>query len=228
MDPDAKLFNMFFTKSDASVSSARGVVAAARARGAARLRNRAGADIPPAITSAVTVTRDLAQGLRVRCRHCQRPQRARRATAANAVLQGQELPGLLPDRPLADPARAGGVRLLDQLDLQLTVNGTVRQTDTTGNLVFKPAETISELSTFANVAPGDVLLTGTPSGCALRVPPPPIRRLVQLLPERQFWKLFLNGQRRRPQYLQPGDRINARIHSADGRVDLGEQVTRIE
>jgi 2-keto-4-pentenoate hydratase/2-oxohepta-3-ene-1,7-dioic acid hydratase in catechol pathway len=93
--------------------------------------------------------------------------------------------------------------------------------------VFKPAETISELSTFANVAPGDVLMTGTPSGCALRVPPPPIRRLIQMLPERQFWKLFLKAQGRRPQYLRPGDRINASIHSADGQVDLGEQMTEV-
>jgi hypothetical protein len=44
------------------------------------------------------------------------------------------------------------------------------------NLVFKPSEPISELSTFANVATGDVLLTGTPNGCALRVPRPPLRR----------------------------------------------------
>jgi hypothetical protein len=50
---------------------------------------------------------------------------------------------------------------------------------------------------------------------------------VQLLPERQFWKLFLKSQSRRPQYLQPGDRINATIRSADGRVDLGEQVIRV-
>ena len=57
--------------------------------------------------------------------------------------------------------------LLDNLDLELRVNRGVRQNDTTANLVFKPWETISELSTFANVAPGDVLLTGTPSGCAL-------------------------------------------------------------
>ena len=93
--------------------------------------------------------------------------------------------------------------------------------------MFKPAETISELSTFADVLPGDVLLTGTPSGCALRVPSPPLRRLLQVLPERVVWKLFLNGQARRPQYLKPGDRITARIRSRDGAVDLGEQVTDI-
>ena len=93
--------------------------------------------------------------------------------------------------------------------------------------MFKPAETISELSTFASVVPGDVLLTGTPSGCALRVPPAPIRRLLQLLPERQFWNLFVKAQRRRPQYLQHRDLINAQIYSADGRIDLGKQETRV-
>jgi hypothetical protein len=57
--------------------------------------------------------------------------------------------------------------------------------------------------TFANIARGDALLTGTLSGCALRLPPAPVRRIVQLLPERQFWKLFLNTQRRRAEYLRP-------------------------
>jgi 2-keto-4-pentenoate hydratase/2-oxohepta-3-ene-1,7-dioic acid hydratase in catechol pathway len=116
---------------------------------------------------------------------------------------------------------------LDNLELELAANGTVRQRDSTGNLVFKPAETISELSTFANLGTGDVLLSGTPSGCALRVPPLAIRRIVQLLPERQFWKLFLRSQSRRLEYLQPGDRISARIYSADGRLDLGEQRTEV-
>ena len=117
--------------------------------------------------------------------------------------------------------------LIDDLDLKLAVNGEVRQSDSTKNLVFKPAETISELSTFANIAAGDVLLTGTPSGCALRLPPAPVRRVVQLLPERQFWRLFRKAQGRRRQYLRAGDAISARIASPDGRLDLGEQTTRI-
>lgn len=112
-------------------------------------------------------------------------------------------------------------------ELELAVNGTVRQRDNTANLVFKLSETISELSTFANVATGDVLLTGTPSGCALRVPRPPLRRLLQLLPERTFWKLFMQAQLRRPHYLKPGDQISARIWSRDHAVDLGEQITQI-
>ena len=59
------------------------------------------------------------------------------------------------------------------------------------------------------------------------MPPPAIRRIVQLLPERQFWKLFLKSQGQRPQYLRPGDRVSARIVSVDGRLDLGEQRTEV-
>jgi hypothetical protein len=59
------------------------------------------------------------------------------------------------------------------------------------------------------------------------VPPPAVRRIAQLLPAAQFWKLFLRSQSRRPQYLRPGDRISARIYSADGRLDLGEQQTEV-
>jgi 2,4-diketo-3-deoxy-L-fuconate hydrolase len=56
---------------------------------------------------------------------------------------------------------------------------------------------------------------------------PPLRRLLELLPERRHWKLFLRCQGRRPHYLKPGDRIDARIWSRDGSLDLGEQNTEI-
>src|SRR5271157_555633 len=141
--------------------------------------------------------------------------------------KGKSYRGFCPIGPWLTVPDADEFARLDNLELLLTVNGAVRQRDSTRNLVFKPAETISELSTFANIAPGDVLLTGTPSGCALRLPPAPVRRIVQLLPERRFWKLFLNAQRRRTEYLRPGDLVAARIFSADGTLDLGEQTTAV-
>jgi 2-keto-4-pentenoate hydratase/2-oxohepta-3-ene-1,7-dioic acid hydratase in catechol pathway len=141
--------------------------------------------------------------------------------------KGKSYRGFCPIGPWLTILEPEEFAVLDRLDLRLAVNGVVRQSDSTANLVFKPAETISELSTFANIDPGDVLLTGTPAGCALRLPPPAIRRIAQLLPERQFWKLFLEAQSRRSQYLQPGDRINATIRSPDGGIDLGEQITRV-
>ena len=91
--------------------------------------------------------------------------------------------------------------------------------------MFGLAETLVELTTFSDLSPGDLILTGTPAGCALRVPRPPVRRLMQLLPERVLWKVFVKAQQKRPAYLHPGDRMTLTIRSTDGRLDLGEQQT---
>ncbi len=227
MDPDAKLFNMFFTKSDASLASAREAVARPRHVALLDCEIELALVFRRSISSAVTVTRgtlkDYVFGVAIAndlsARDVQLPQ--------TQFFKGKSYRGFCPLGPWLTALEDAEFDRLDDLELELAVNGTVRQRDSTRNLVFKPAETITELSTFANIAPGDVLLTGTPSGCALRVPPPPIRRIVQLLPEGQFWKLFLKSQGRRAEYLRHGDSISARIFSADGRLDLGEQRTEV-
>ena len=223
LDPDAKTFNMFFTKSDASISAANGIVH--RPAHVALLDYEielalvfrrsvsSPVTVPPAALKdfvfAVTMANDIS------ARDVQLPQ--------TQFFKGKSYRGFCPIGPWLTVLEPLEFALLDNLDLRLSVNGIVRQHDTTANLVFKPAETISELSTFANLAPGDVLLTGTPSGCALRAPPPMVRRVLQLLPEPQFWKLFIASQCRRPEYLKSGDTITATIRSADGRLGLGEQ-----
>ena len=227
MDPDAKLFNMFFTKADASISSAREAVARPQHVKLLDYEIELALVFRREISSAVTVTRDtladyvfaLTIANDLSARDVQLPQ--------TQFFKGKSYRGFCPVGPWLTVLEREDFGKIDDLQLELAVNGKVRQRDNTAGLVFKPAETISELSTFANVAPGDILLTGTPSGCALRVPPPPLRRLLQLLPERPFWKLFLKSQGRRPQYLKPGDRINARIWSRDGTLDLGEQITEL-
>ncbi len=120
----------------------------------------------------------------------------------------------------ADVARIGA------LDLELKVDGQVRQRDSTRNLVFGPAETLTELSGVHDFAPGDLIATGTPAGCALAVPAPWKQRLAALLPERKKWEIFLAQQAKRP-YLQPGQVVEASIRSADGVIDLGVQRNRI-
>ena len=227
MNPDAKLFNMFFTKSDASISSARDSVERPKHVKLLDYEIELALVFRRPITSAVTVTNDTLKdyvfGITIAndlsARDVQLPQMQ--------FFKGKSYRGFCPLGPWLTVLEPEEFSYLDALELQLSVNGNVRQRDTTKNLVFKPAETISELSTFANVAVGDVLLTGTPSGCALRVPPAPVRRVLQLLPERQFWNLFAKAQSRRPNYLKPGDKISARIWSADNRIDLGEQTTTV-
>ena len=128
-----------------------------------------------------------------------------------------------PHLALLDESNIG---LIKQLRLTLTVNGQVRQDDTTANLVYGPAETLTELSRIQDFDAGDLLSTGTPAGCALSVPSPAKQRISQLLPEKTRWKLFFKIQSKRTQYLKPGDLVEARIRSADG-IDLGVQRNRI-
>jgi 2-keto-4-pentenoate hydratase/2-oxohepta-3-ene-1,7-dioic acid hydratase in catechol pathway len=226
MDPDAKLFNMFFTKSDASVAAAQGAVVRPRHVALLDYEIELALVFRRVVDKPVTVTRqqlkDYVFGIAIAndlsARDVQLPQ--------TQFFKGKSYRGFCPLGPWLTVLEADEFDLLEDLQLELAVNGAMRQRDSTRNLVFKPAETISELSTFANIAPGDVLLTGTPSGCALRVPPSAIRRIVQLLPERQFWNLFLRSQSQRPHYLKPGDRVDAHIYRADRTIDLGEQ--RIE
>src|SRR5271168_5101816 len=227
MDPDAKAFNMFFTKSDASVTSAKGTVTAPKHVSLLDYEVELALIFRRPIVSAETATREtlkdyvfaVAIANDISARDVQLPQMQ--------FFKGKSYRGFCPIGPWLTVLEPHEFAWLDNLEISLSVNGALRQNDTTANLVFKPAETISELSTFADTAPGDVLLTGTPSGCALRVPPPPVRRLLGLLPERRFWALFLSSQRRRPEYLKPGDIMKATIRCADGGIDLGEQVTRI-
>ena len=116
---------------------------------------------------------------------------------------------------------------LHQLQLRLTVNGEVRQSDSTANLVYGPAETLTELSGVQDLFVGDLLATGTPSGCALSVPSPGKMRVAELLPEAAKWKMFMNVQAGRTQYLKAGDIVEASIKSVDGGVDLGVQRNRV-
>jgi 2-keto-4-pentenoate hydratase/2-oxohepta-3-ene-1,7-dioic acid hydratase in catechol pathway len=50
------------------------------------------------------------------------------------------------------------------LTIQLFQNGHLRQNSNTSQLIFKPADLVSFISTNLTLLPGDVILTGTPSG----------------------------------------------------------------
>lgn len=51
--------------------------------------------------------------------------------------------------------------------IRTSVNGKVVQEDSTADLVFGPAALVAYLSTMVTLAPGDLILTGTPAGVAL-------------------------------------------------------------
>ena len=59
-------------------------------------------------------------------------------------------------------------------DIRLTtrVNGETRQDDRTGRLIFGFRYLIDYISTFTTLVPGDVIVTGTPTGAGARFDPP--------------------------------------------------------
>jgi len=228
MNPDAKAFNMFFEKADCSVSPPQGNVTRPAHVALLDYEVELALVFGKAITGPITVTADKLHefvfGITIAndlsARDVQIPQMQ--------FFKGKSYRGFCPMGPYLAVLDRDDFRYLDHLTLTLAVNGEVRQHDETKNLVYKPAETITEMSNFSDVSPGDVLLTGTPSGCALRIPPPLVRKLMQLvLSDREFWATFRKVQGRRPQYLKPGDLMMATIASADRVIDLGEQRVRV-
>jgi 2-keto-4-pentenoate hydratase/2-oxohepta-3-ene-1,7-dioic acid hydratase in catechol pathway len=61
---------------------------------------------------------------------------------------------------------------LADIALQTRVNGEVRQSDRTGRMIFPFRKLIAYISTFTTLVPGDVIVTGTPTGAGARFDPP--------------------------------------------------------
>ena len=54
--------------------------------------------------------------------------------------------------------------VLDKGDLEMNVNGTVRQKSDLSKLIWTIPELVADLSTFYHLLPGDLIFTGTPEG----------------------------------------------------------------
>jgi 2-keto-4-pentenoate hydratase/2-oxohepta-3-ene-1,7-dioic acid hydratase in catechol pathway len=61
---------------------------------------------------------------------------------------------------------------IDDIALTTRVNGEVRQHDRTGRMIFSFRKIITYISTFTTLVPGDVIVTGTPTGAGARRDPP--------------------------------------------------------
>jgi fumarylpyruvate hydrolase len=68
-----------------------------------------------------------------------------------------------PIGPIVPAAQAGDV---NNADISLNVNGQVRQSSNVSKLIWNIAETIEHLSALWELAPGDLIFSGTPEGVA--------------------------------------------------------------
>lgn len=65
--------------------------------------------------------------------------------------------------PLSETVPADGIDIGD-LEMELTVNGEIRQKVNTGKMIFSPAKVIAHVSRYMTIEAGDILATGTPEG----------------------------------------------------------------
>jgi 2-keto-4-pentenoate hydratase/2-oxohepta-3-ene-1,7-dioic acid hydratase (catechol pathway) len=89
--------------------------------------------------------------------------------------------------PLGPIVRTADEVDVNNLTLDLLVNGDLRQSESAGNMLFPPAEVVAWLSQGITLEPGDIITLGTPGGCGYQLSP--------------------------PQYLQAGDVVECRITS---------------
>ena len=122
----------------------------------------------------------------------------------------------------------GDFEQLYSLELTLTLNGEVKQNAVTGQLIHKPAKTLSEISGFANLLAGDCLLTGTPggvlAGANLKVA---MAILLNFQKDEKRREKFTRAQLARTRFLEPGDVLELSIRTTDGAIDLGRQRNQI-
>ena len=137
--------------------------------------------------------------------------------------ESKSYPTFTPVGPWLTLVDTADLARLDSLRLTLRVNDEVRQDSTAADMIVRPAQALTLLSRFQPMAPGDLLLTGTPGGTALKAPARIAGLVAGLLPPATRWKLFFKRQAANPRYLHDGDVITATIASPDGRLDLGTQ-----
>lgn len=98
-------------------------------------------------------------------------------------LNGKWADGFLPLGPYL--TTADEIDDVQTLDLELSVNGRVRQKADTSQMIFTVTDIVSFLSYLMTLEPGDVIATGTPEGVAMAT----------------------------GEFLQPGDKIQCKIEN---------------
>ncbi len=226
MNPDDKKFNMFFTKSSASVCPGSSDIVCPDHVELLDYEVELGLVIGKQVSAAQSVTsenlHEYVAGIvianDVSARDIQFSQ--------SQFYKSKSYRTFCPVGPVLCLLEKEDMHYLDKLQLELSVNGQVRQQDSSANLVFKPSETLSEFTQMSDLDPGDLILTGTPHGCALQVDPALIKK-VYSMPEDTKWEYFKSEQKKNGRYLEQGDEIKLTIISDDKKVNLGAQNNRI-
>jgi 2-keto-4-pentenoate hydratase/2-oxohepta-3-ene-1,7-dioic acid hydratase in catechol pathway len=114
------------------------------------------------------------------------------------------------------------------LEISLVYREVERQRAVSSQLIYKPAETLTQLAGIMDLKAGDLILTGTPGGVIAQGTPKLVESLKTYL---------LDDQRRREEmvvemktladFLQPGDTLTLSMRDVNRGLDLGAQLSAI-
>ena len=117
---------------------------------------------------------------------------------------------------------------LMNLEISLVYRDIERQSAVSSQLIYKPAETLTQLAGIMDLEAGDLILTGTPGGVIAQGTPKLVESLKTYL---------LDDQRRREEmvvemktlaaFLQPGDTLTLTMRDVNRSLDLGGQLSTI-
>lgn len=116
------------------------------------------------------------------------------------------------------------IQKIHDLEIKLWVNDELRQDAHTSQLISKPEQALTKASQFLDLEVGDVVLTGTPGGVAIKAPNPKLVHLMRLLfSPKKLGAMMIKGQLKSGKFLKNGDQVRCSLKSSDGSIDCGEQ-----
>jgi len=221
-------FNLLFMKAPSSLSGPNDDIVRPRGVRLLDYELELGLVVGSPITKRTTVTRDnlidyiagIVISNDVSARDVQIPQ--------GQWFKGKSFRTFCPTGPYLYLLDANDVERLHDLEIRLEVNGEMRQQSNTKQLLYGPAETLTELSGVMDLCPGDLIQTGTPGGVAVSAPSAAVQRVMRfVMNEKKLMKLFVKRQSENPKFLKDGDVLRLTMRSADGAIDLGVMETRV-
>ncbi|MEQ5840096.1 fumarylacetoacetate hydrolase family protein [Paraburkholderia acidicola] len=113
---------------------------------------------------------------------------------------------------------------LENLEISLTYQGERRQHAITSQLIFKPAETLTQIASITDLGFGDMILTGTPGGVIAQGTPKLIETLkTHLLDDASRREGIRVEMKNLANFLQPGESVSLTMRDLHADVDLGGQ-----
>jgi 2-keto-4-pentenoate hydratase/2-oxohepta-3-ene-1,7-dioic acid hydratase in catechol pathway len=133
-----------------------------------------------------------------------------------------------PAGPILYLLEDGDIDQMYSLQLTLKMNGKIKQDASTDLLIHKPPKTLTDISKFSDMNAGDCILTGTPGGVlggtSLKTG---LAILLNFKNDKKRRAKFIDAQKARATFLQPGDFLELEIKSHDGAINLGTQLNMI-